>query len=597
VTGVRAQVAGSDSHVDVVGDEYEPSATEAELGGAGAAATGGDLAARYKAFRLVVTDTHTEQVLLNEYLAASAPYRGVESHFHAFTTTHGFEYGLDFATIADAERLLSAVSAARAHLHRQRAALNLPAVVQTWQHFRECGGGGEAEGGTGLTVTDAPTATAVPTEPSAEGRAAAVGLPQFTRQVEDQYFDYYAAMSNQQLMLEDSVRTLGYWQAFEDNKADFEGKVVVDVGAGSGVLSFFAARAGAARVYAIEASSVAECARALVEANGLADVIQVIHATVEATELPEQADIIISEPMGFMLFHEQMLDSFVLAREKFLRPGGLMFPSTGTLYAAPLSDAEMHAEQSMRAQFWDRQGDGLYGIDVSAMRAIAERSHFASSIVDLVRPTMLPCGMPAAGRTTVDFRTATAADFDVVHVELPPAPVGWREWKAAENSTIAVHGVVCWFDVVFIGTDPEKQYTLSTAPDNPKTHWYQTILPLHTPLLVPLGHEVGGSMRLTRNRRRSYDIVLEMGAEKPPDGDDDDGSTDPVPEDDDEGPEETVTASAAEKKKAKEQASEAATQTSRNVIFLQDMITRYIWSNRIHTYEAAESKGCDPWSY
>jgi hypothetical protein len=104
-------------------------------------------------------------------------------------------------------------------------------------------------------------------------------------------------------------------------------------------------------------------------------------------------------------------------------------------------------------------------------------------------------------------------------------------------------------------------------------------------------------MRLTRNRRRSYDIVLEMGAEKPPDGDDDDGSTDPVPEDDDEGPEETVTASAAEKKKAKEQASEAATQTSRNVIFLQDMITRYIWSNRIHTYEAAESKGCDPWSY
>ena len=32
-----------------------------------------------------------------------------------------------------------------------------------------------------------------------------------------------------------------------------------------------------------------------------------------------QADVLISEPMGFMLFHEQMLDSFVLARQKFLR--------------------------------------------------------------------------------------------------------------------------------------------------------------------------------------------------------------------------------------------------------------------------------------
>lgn len=97
--------------------------------------------------------------------------------------------------------------------------------------------------------------------------------------------------------------------------------------------------------------------------------IQVVHGTVEATTLPEKADIIISEPMGFALFHEQMLDTFILARDKFLKTpfvtktsivrdgcdmveggqaaGGMMFPSRATVYAAPLSDAGALREQYM----------------------------------------------------------------------------------------------------------------------------------------------------------------------------------------------------------------------------------------------------------
>ena len=73
---------------------------------------------------------------------------------------------------------------------------------------------------------------------------------------------------DQQTMLEDNVRTTTYMEAIQQNRADFEGKVVVDVGAGSGILSFFAAKAGAAKVYAIEASSIAEVCRSLVAANG-----------------------------------------------------------------------------------------------------------------------------------------------------------------------------------------------------------------------------------------------------------------------------------------------------------------------------------------
>lgn len=66
----------------------------------------------------------------------------------------------------------------------------------------------------------------------------------------------------------DEVRTTHYRNAILNNKMDFEGKIVLDVGAGSGILSLFAAQAGAAKVYAIEASNMAISARALVHANG-----------------------------------------------------------------------------------------------------------------------------------------------------------------------------------------------------------------------------------------------------------------------------------------------------------------------------------------
>lgn len=65
------------------------------------------------------------------------------------------------------------------------------------------------------------------------------------------------------------------------NKADFKDKIVMDVGAGSGILSIFAAQAGAKKVYAIEASNMAVSARILVKHNKLDHIIEVIESTVE----------------------------------------------------------------------------------------------------------------------------------------------------------------------------------------------------------------------------------------------------------------------------------------------------------------------------
>lgn len=76
-------------------------------------------------------------------------------------------------------------------------------------------------------------------------------------------FQFYGYLSQQQNMMQDYVRTSTYQRAFLVNEVDFKDKVVLDVGAGSGILSFFAVQAGAKKVYAVEASSMAQHAKVI----------------------------------------------------------------------------------------------------------------------------------------------------------------------------------------------------------------------------------------------------------------------------------------------------------------------------------------------
>ena len=63
-----------------------------------------------------------------------------------------------------------------------------------------------------------------------------------------------------------------------------------------------------------------------IDAKKVDDVIKVVSGKIEEIEIPEQVDMIISEPMGYMLLNERMLETFLHAK-KFLKPGGRMFPS------------------------------------------------------------------------------------------------------------------------------------------------------------------------------------------------------------------------------------------------------------------------------
>ena len=70
-------------------------------------------------------------------------------------------------------------------------------------------------------------------------------------------------------------------------------------------------------------------------------VIELVQGKVEEVELSEpKVDIIISEWMGYALFYESMLDTVLYARDKWLVPGGLIFPDKATLFITMIEDAE-----------------------------------------------------------------------------------------------------------------------------------------------------------------------------------------------------------------------------------------------------------------
>jgi len=102
----------------------------------------------------------------------------------------------------------------------------------------------------------------------------------------DYYFDSYAHFGIHEEMLKDEVRTKGYRDAIMQNPHMFRGKIVLDVGCGTGILSMFAAKAGAKHVYGIECSGIIHSARQIIKDNKLDKQITLIHGKVEDLELP-----------------------------------------------------------------------------------------------------------------------------------------------------------------------------------------------------------------------------------------------------------------------------------------------------------------------
>lgn len=155
------------------------------------------------------------------------------------------------------------------------------------------------------------------------------------------------------VMIQDKVRTSTYAHYILTNPYLFRDAIVLDVGCGTGILSLFAARGGAKRVIAVDASDIAEKAEKIVEANGFNDIITVVRGKIEDITLPDgitQVDIIVSEWMGYALLYESMLDSVLVARDRFLRPGGVMAPSQCKMMLSLCDGSEIYKD---RIGFWN----------------------------------------------------------------------------------------------------------------------------------------------------------------------------------------------------------------------------------------------------
>jgi Ribosomal protein L11 methyltransferase (PrmA) len=153
--------------------------------------------------------------------------------------------------------------------------------------------------------------------------------------------------------LSDSVRVDALSTAIE--RVVKPGDVVIDLGAGTGILGLLACRAGARRVYAIEEGGMIEVAREIVRANGYDDRVVFVRGLSTDIEVPERADVVMADQIGRFGFDAGIFEYFADARERFLKPAGVTMPAEIALQAAPVEAPS----EWRRAAFWDAPAAGF----------------------------------------------------------------------------------------------------------------------------------------------------------------------------------------------------------------------------------------------
>ena len=117
-------------------------------------------------------------------------------------------------------------------------------------------------------------------------------------------------------------------------------KSVIDVGAGTGILSEMAMDSGALCVYAIEQSGIAEEAQAAFSKRRDRKKMMVFRGWAENFSLGRtKVDLIVSEWMEYFLIFEHMLPSVIAVRDKCLIKGGQIIPSKAELFIAGYSSS------------------------------------------------------------------------------------------------------------------------------------------------------------------------------------------------------------------------------------------------------------------
>jgi precorrin-6B methylase 2 len=223
-------------------------------------------------------------------------------------------------------------------------------------------------------------------------------------------------------MLHDDRRTDDFISAL--SAAVRPGDVVLDIGTGSGVLAVAVARAGARRVYAVEATDIAAVAARVFEANGVQDRVTLVPGWSRQIELPERADLLVAEVIGNEPLEEEILETTLDARRRLLKSRARLVPHALELLARPLLLPEAEIRQRVFGRAAVQRWHGLYGMDFQPLLDAAAKDPVYSTAEGEVAATWPPAGPPAV-LASVDLTTFEEASVRAVTdlVVDPPGPV------------------------------------------------------------------------------------------------------------------------------------------------------------------------------
>ena len=259
-------------------------------------------------------------------------------------------------------------------------------------------------------------------------------------------------------MIAHRERTAAYSGAVR--RAVKPGDVVVEIGCGPGLFSLLACHAGAKRVYAMEAGDSVAFARELFAANGCADRIEILHSSSRQVNLPERANVILSDIRGVLPFLDDAIVSMEDARQRFLAPGGAMIPAEDTIRAALASVPEFYA--SILSPWQDLPGG-------ARLSPLLERALNSTYCVSFEADKLIS-------------RPHNWSRLDYQH-GAPIRAAGELQFQALRSGV--AHGVCLWF-----ATTLYQDIGYSTAPGQNNNVYGQLFLPWLEPVSVEEGQAV-----------------------------------------------------------------------------------------------------------
>ncbi|XP_075783851.1 protein arginine N-methyltransferase 3 [Pelodiscus sinensis] len=300
------------------------------------------------------------------------------------------------------------------------------------------------------------------------------------------YFSSYGHYGIHEEMLKDKVRTESYRDFIYKNPHIFKDKVVLDVGCGTGILSMFAAKAGAKKVIGVDQSEIIYQAMDIIRLNNLEDNITLVKGRIEEVDLPhEKVDIIISEWMGYFLLFESMLDSIIYAKEKYLTEGGSVYPDICTISLVAIGDRNKHVD---RLAFWD----DVYGFNMSCMK----KAVIPEAVVEVVDPSTLISETSVIKHIDCHATTITDLEFS-------------SDFTLMITENTECTAVAGYFDV-FFEKNCHNSVMFSTGPQCTKTHWKQTVFLLENPISVKKGEALKGKITVLKNRKDPRSLIVTL---------------------------------------------------------------------------------------